>query len=92
MVEPRNRYILLQDCVGDFIIERFALGLPPKVTPTRVLKGELLEALPEAEQPDDSTRIALAGIDRRNLRLECGVKDVTRLPRKGVKSERNKLN
>ena len=81
MEEPRNRYILLQDCVGN-IIERnmLVLGLSTKSTPTQVLKGELLEALPEAEQPKyDSTRIALAGIDRKPLRLECSMADIARL-------------
>ena len=49
MDEPRNRYILLQDRVGE-ILERnmlSTLGLASKSTPTQVLKGELLEALPE---------------------------------------------
>jgi len=41
-------------------------------------KGELLEALPESEQPGDSTRIALGGIDRK-LRLECRMEDVKKL-------------
>ena len=82
MDEPRNRYILLQDRVGE-ILERnmlSTLGLASKSTPTQVLKGELLEALPETEQPGDSTRIALGGIDRK-LRLECRTEDVTRLTR-----------
>jgi len=56
-----------------------ALGLSTKSTPTQVLKGELLEALPEGEQPEDSTRIALSGIDRKSLRLECSTEDVARL-------------
>ena len=50
-----------------------------KSTPTQLLKGELLEALPESEQPNDSRRIALAGIDRKNLRLDCLTEDITRL-------------
>ena len=82
MGEPRNRYILLQDRVGE-ILERnmlSTLGLASKSTPTQVLKGELLEALPETEQPGDSTKIALGGIDRK-LRLECRTEDVTRLTR-----------
>ena len=80
-MEPRNRYILLQDRVGE-ILERnmLTLGLASKSTPTQVLKGELLEALLETEQPGDSTRIALGGIDRK-LRLECCTEDVTRLTR-----------
>ena len=78
MEEPRNRYILLTDRLG-IILERWFLGLYTKSTPKQVLKGELLEALPEAEQPNDSTRIALAGIDRKTLRLECSMEDITRL-------------
>ena len=81
MEEPRHRYILLQNRVGE-ILERNMLtfGLSFKSTPTQVLKGELLEALPETEQPGDSTRIALCGIDHK-LRLECRTEDVTRLTR-----------
>jgi len=56
-----------------------ALGLSTKSIPTQLLKGELLEALPEGEQPEDSTRIALSGIDRKSLRLECSTEDVARL-------------
>ena len=85
MEEPRHRYILLQDRVGE-TLERNMLrefGLSFKSTPTQVLKGELYESLPETEQPGDSTRIALCGIDRK-LRLECRTEDVTRLTREEV--------
>ena len=80
MEEPKNKYILLNDRVG-YTVERsiLALGLATKSTPTQVLQGELLEALPEAEQPLDSTRITLVGIERKALRLECGTEDLTRL-------------
>ena len=79
MEEPRNRYILLQDRVGE-IMERsmLTLGFGTKSTPTQLLKGELLEALPENEQPGDSTRIAFGGIDRK-LRVECRTEDVMKL-------------
>ena len=77
MEEPRNRYILLQDRVGE-IVERSMLGLATKLIPTLLLKGELLEALPENEQPVDSTKIALCGIDRK-LRVECRMEDVMKL-------------
>ncbi|CAH3020076.1 unnamed protein product [Porites evermanni] len=50
-----------------------------KSTPTPLLKGEILEALPEREQPNDSTRIVLAVIDREKIRLECHLEDVRRL-------------
>ena len=81
MEEPRNRYILLHDRVGQ-ILERslslLTLGFVAKPTPTQLLKGELLEALPENEQPGDSTKIALGGIDRK-IRVECGMEDVMKL-------------
>ena len=74
-----KRYILLQNLVGH-LQERSILSFGAiKSTPTQLLKGELLEALPDTEQPDDSTRIALAGIDRKNVRLECRTLDITRL-------------
>ena len=80
MAEARKRYILLRDCVGH-IQERsmLSLGLSVKSTPTHLLKGELMEALPETEQPNDSTRIALAGIERKNLRLECDMEGIAKL-------------
>ena len=75
----RKRYILLQNLVGH-LQERSILSFGArKSTPTQLSKGELLEALPDTEQPDDSTRIALAGIDRKNVRLECRTLDITRL-------------
>ena len=76
MEEARNRYILLQDRVGN-TVER-CVGSPTNLTPTQLLKGELLEALPKNEQPDDSTRIALGGINRK-LRVECRIEDVMKL-------------
>ena len=56
-----------------------SLGLSVKSTPTHLLKGELMEALPETDQPNDSTRIALAGIERKNLRLECYMEGIAKL-------------
>ena len=77
--DRKRYYILVQDRVGS-TQERSMLSFGAmKSTPTMVLKGELLEALPETEQPSDSTRIALAGIDRKNIRLECRTEDITRL-------------
>ena len=79
MEEPRNRYILLQDGKGK-IMEKTApiLDLASKLKHLLVSKGELLEALPENEQPGDTTRIALGGIDPK-LRLECSKEDATEL-------------
>ena len=79
MENPRKIYILVKDRVG-IMQERSMLSFGAmKSTPTQVCKGELLEALPETDQPNDSTRIALAGFDRINLRLECRIEDITRL-------------
>jgi len=64
-VQPREKYL--------------ALGLSTKSSPTQVLRGELLEALPEAEQPSDGSRVSLVGIERKSLRLECPTVDLNRL-------------
>ena len=80
MGDARSKYILLKDRVGQTVDRNlFALGLATKSTPTQVMRGDLLEALPEAEQPLDSTKIALVGIDRKSLRLECTMEYLTRL-------------
>ena len=80
MEELSHKYILLQDRVG-YVVERniLSLGLSIKQSPVQVLRGALLEALPEAEQPKDSSKIALIGIDRKSLRLECGMECIIRL-------------
>ena len=81
MENRRERYILLQDRVGS-VQERSMLSfglLVKQFTPTHLLKGELMEALPETEQPNDSTRIALAGINRKNSRLVCRTDHIARL-------------
>ena len=79
MENRRKRYILLEDRLG-YIQERSTLSWSGmKSTPMHLLKGELLECLPDTEQPNDSTRIALAGIDRNNLRLECDTEGITKL-------------
>ena len=79
MENHRKRYILLYDRVGH-LQERSALvSGAMKSPPTQLLKGELLETLPDTEQPDDPSRIALAVTDRKNLRLECRREDITPL-------------
>ena len=80
MGDQRTKYILLHDRVGE-TVERnvFSLGFSTNSTPTQVLRGALLEALPETEQPEDSTRITLVEIDRQSLRLECTLEYLTRL-------------
>ena len=80
MEKLSRKYILVQDRVG-YTVERniLSLGLSTKQSPIQVLRGELLEALPEAEQPDDSSKIALVGMDRKSLRLECGTECIIRL-------------
>ena len=80
MEDLPRKYLLLQDRVGTNV-ERtiLSLGLSTKQVPTQVLRGELLETLPEAEQPKDSSKIALGCIERKSLRLECALDCITRL-------------
>lgn len=60
-------------------VDRSALGLQPKAAPAPFLKGDLFEALPRAEQPKEKNRIALAGVKRNDLRLECEKSHVKKL-------------
>ena len=80
MEEPITRYILLRDRIGH-TVERniLSLGLTTKTTPMQVLRGEMLEGAPEAEQPTDSTNVAVVGIERKSLRLQCPREFVARL-------------
>ena len=80
MEELSHKYILLQDRVGS--IEEginFWRFWGPKLSPTQVLRGEILEALPGTQRPKDSSKIALVGIDSKSLRLECGMECLSRL-------------
>ena len=80
MEEPSIKYILLRDSVGHlFEKNMLSLGLTMKSTPIQVLRGELLEGVPEDEQPTDSTKVAVVGIERKSLRLECPTEDMARL-------------
>ncbi|XP_022777778.1 ubiquitin carboxyl-terminal hydrolase CYLD-like [Stylophora pistillata] len=80
MAQPGVKYILLQDRVGH-TVERsvLSLGLTTKSSPMQVLRGELFEGVPEAEQPEESTKVAAVGIERKSLRLECRTEDLARL-------------
>ena len=78
MEEPRKRYILLHDRVGEILGTFLPNRVVTKPTPTQLLKGELLEALPENKQPSDPTKIALCGINRK-ARVECGMEDIMKL-------------
>ena len=73
MEEPSIKYILLRDRVGHLVEKDdfFWLGPPFRSRPIQVLRGEILEGVPEAEQPTDSTKVAVVGIERESLRLEC---------------------
>lgn len=53
--------------------------LTTQSTPKIVLRGELLEGVPEAEQPTDLTKVAVVGVRRKSLHLECSTEDMTRL-------------
>ena len=79
MGERRKIYILLQDCEGYVFVDKSALGLPPRSTPTPVSKGEVFEVLPHADQPKEKNRISLAGVERKDLRLQCEDKDIKKL-------------
>ena len=78
MEEPRKRYILLHDRVGEILGRFLPNRFVTKPIPTQLLKGELLEALLENKQPSDPTKIALCGINRK-VRVECGMEDVMKL-------------
>ena len=80
MEKLRNTYILLQD--GRFGENLWSIDL--RSTPKQLLKGELLEALPETAQPVDSTRIAVINYQElllKRIRLHCRKEDVARLTR-----------
>ena len=73
-------FIILRDCFGHVVEKNmWTLGLTTKSKQISVLRGELSEALPEAEQPADLTKVALVGIECKSLRLECPMKDMARL-------------
>ena len=80
MEELSIKYILLRDRVGHTTEKNFlSLGLTMKSTPIQVLRGEILEGVPEAEQPTDLTKVAFVGIERKSLRLECPTEDMAQL-------------
>ena len=73
-------FIILRDCFGHVVEKNmWTLGFTTKSKQISVLRGELSEALPEAEQPADLTKVALVGIECKSLRLECPMKDMARL-------------
>ena len=79
MGEQEAKYILLRDADGRTPKRNiFTFGLSMTSTRTEILKGSLLKELPEAEQPQDLTKVALVGIDCLSLRLET---DICRLER-----------
>ena len=78
--EPSIKYILLCDRAGRSVERNMmSLSLMTKSTPMQVLRGELLEGVPEAEQPADLTKVAVAGIEHKSFHLECPTEDVARL-------------
>ena len=80
MEELRIKYILLRDHVGHAVEkDMLSLGLTTRSSPMQVLRGELLEGVPEAEQPTDLTKVAVVGIECKSLRLECSAEYVARL-------------
>ena len=80
MEVPSMKFILLRDCFGHVVEKNmWTLGLTTKSTQIIVLRGVLSEAVPEAEQPADLTKVALVGIECKSLHLECPMKDMARL-------------
>ena len=63
MEELRFKYVLLRDRVGRAVEKEIMSSLGPttKSTPIQVLRGELLEGVPEAEQPTDLTNFCWTG-------------------------------
>ena len=80
MEEPSIKYILLRDRVGHSVEKNMlSLGLTSDIN---VFQGELLEGVPQAERPTDLTKVAVVGIERKSLRLECPTEDMARLSEK----------
>ena len=83
MEELSTKYILLRARVGftlERVPKRMSLGSTTKSIPTQVLRGELLEAVPDVLKPPVGlNKIALVGIERKTLHLECRTDDLTRL-------------
>ena len=74
---PRKKILLVDREDNTYERSILALGVLSMATPTQVLRGELLEAIPEAEQALDFHRIALVGIDHKFP--ECRTADLIRL-------------
>ena len=80
MGESSIKYILLRNRVGYAVRKNLlSLGHIMRSTPIQVWRGEILEGVPEAEQPTDSTKVAVAGFERKSLRLECRTEDMAQL-------------
>ena len=80
MEEPSIKYILLRDRVGHSVEKNMlSLGLTTKSAPLQIFRGEILKGAPEADQPTDSTKVAVVGIERKSLRLECTTEEVAHL-------------
>ena len=80
MEELRIKYILLRDHVGHAVEkDMLSLGLTTRSSLMQVLRGELLEGVPEADRPTDLIKVAVVGIERKSLRLECSAEYVVRL-------------
>lgn len=78
MVEEAQKYILLNDRVGEKT-EQSILGMTKTLKPTKVLKGEILIALPEEKQPKDYRQVLLVGVESKTLTIECATTDLARV-------------
>ena len=86
MEEPSIKYLLLRGRFGHSVEKNvLSLGLTMKSTRMQVLRGEILEGVPEADQPTDLTKVAVVGIERKSLRLECPTEDMARLSEEETK-------
>ena len=80
MEEPSIKFILLRDRVGHSVEKNMlSLGRTMKSTPIQLLRGDLFEGVPETEWPTDLTKVAVVGIERKSLRLECRTEYMARL-------------
>lgn len=73
-----QKYILLKDRVGEHLDKGWLLS---KTIPTQLLRGEIFEALPEFEQPEDPDKIALHAISKLNQssKLVCRTLEVAKI-------------
>jgi len=78
MGEPA-KYILLVDRITSTWFRKWSIMMMESHRKRQPLRGDIFEALPEAEQPSDGDSIVLQHVKFAPCRLRCSKKDVTRL-------------